>query len=200
MHRIAVAIFLLTTVSALAEPALTISCEDKLFAEDSTHERLVAAFGKQNVALISQKEGARVEVSSVIFPKDPKRKLTVIWDDPQGRTLPRTLIIEKPSEWTAPKGVRLGMPVEELEQLNGAPFPVQGFNGFSKGSMEWTDGGLGFQPGGCFLSGTLAPTAAVPKPKNEKFFGNVSYPSTDPNIRLAKPVLSQLMVHFKVAR
>jgi hypothetical protein len=69
MHRFVVALFLLTSGTAFAEPSLTVSCEDALFAKDSSHQRLVAAFGKQNVALVSEKNGPiGVEVKSVIFP------------------------------------------------------------------------------------------------------------------------------------
>jgi hypothetical protein len=35
MRRLALVFFLLATGSALAEPSLTISCEDPLFAKDS---------------------------------------------------------------------------------------------------------------------------------------------------------------------
>jgi hypothetical protein len=43
MHRTAIVFwFLLVSRAAFAEPALTVSCEDPVFAKDTTHERLVA--------------------------------------------------------------------------------------------------------------------------------------------------------------
>jgi len=199
MHRLAIAFLLLTTDAARAEPALTISCEDPLFAKDSSHERLVAAFGKQNVALVSERGAVGPEVKSVIYPKDPKRKLTVEWDDAKTRAVPRTLIIEKPSQWAAPKGVRIGTPLEELETLNGAPFTIIGFAGFLAGQVGWS-GALHLQPGGCFLGATLEPTAKLTKPEMDKVASTNSFTSTDPPMRQAQPVISRLLVFFLAAR
>ena len=201
MHRLAIAFLLLTTGVARAEPALTVSCEDALFAKDSSHARLVAAFGKQNVALVSENGVAGAEVKSVIYPNDPKRKLTVEWDDVKARAVPRVLIIEKPSQWVAPKGVRIGTPLAELEQLNGAPFTIIGFGGFLGGQVGWS-GGLHMQPGGCFIGAQLEPTVKLPKPQNDKVPSNniTSYTSTDPPMRQAQPVIARLLVSFMVGR
>jgi hypothetical protein len=200
MPRLAIAFFLLTTGSAVAEPALMISCEDKIFAKDSTHDRLVAAFGKQNVALVSERVPSGTEVRSVIYPKDPKRKLTVTWDDGAARAIPRTLSIEKPSQWAAPRGVRIGTPLDELERLNGAPFTIAGFGRFAGGTIDWRDGGLLMQPGGCFIYGTMEPTVKLPKPQMDKISGIENYPSTHPLMRQAQPVMSELHVGFAAAR
>jgi hypothetical protein len=51
------------TATTVAEPALTISCQDPLFAKDSTHERLVEASGNQNVALVPHSQ------RSLVHPK-----------------------------------------------------------------------------------------------------------------------------------
>jgi len=199
MHRLAIAFLLLTAGVAHAEPALTISCEDTLFAKDSSHQRLVAAFGKQNVTLVSEGGTAGGVTQSVIYPRDPKRKLIMQWDDPKARATPRVVIIEKPSQWAAPKGVRIGTPLAELEQLNGAPFIIIGFGGFLGGQVGWS-GGLHMQPGGCFIGATMEPTAKLPKPQMDKIRSNNNFPSTDPLMRQAQPVISKLVVSFLAGR
>jgi hypothetical protein len=199
MHRLAIASLLLTTGLARAEPALTISCEDRLFAKDSSHQRLVAAFGRQNVALVSGQGPLGSDAQSVIYPRDPKRKLVVQWDDPKAHAIPRAVIIEKPSQWAAPKGVRIGTPLAELEQLNGAPFVIIGFGGFLGGQVGWS-GGLHMQPGGCFIGATVEPTAKLPKPQQTKITSNSNFPSTDPLMRQAQPVISKLLVSFLAGR
>jgi hypothetical protein len=197
VRRLAIAFFLLATGLARAEPALTISCEDKLFAKDSSHQRLVAAFGKQNVALESERAGPNIEMKSVIFPKDPKRKLTVVWDDNETRSVPRVLIIEKPSQWAAPKGIRLGTTLEELERLSGAPFTLSGF-GFLGGAVE--SDALRDLPGNCNIEVTMAPTAKLPKPEMNKVSTLENFTSTDPLMRKAQAVVSRLQVSFPNGR
>jgi len=198
MRRLAIAFVLLGTSLARAEPALTISCEDRLFAKDSSHQRLVAAFGKQNVALESERAGPNIDFQSVIFPKDPKRKLIVVWDDGESRSVPRTLIIEKPSQWAAPKGIRLGMPLAELERASGAPVTITGFSFFMGGGVE--SDGLRNLPGGCGISITMEPTAKLPRPQMDKISTRDSFPSTDPLIHKAQPVINRLSVSFAPGR
>ena len=196
MHRILTAFFLLTG-SAFAEPALTISCEDPLFAKDTTHERLVAAFGTQNVKIVSEKgpEGMPPNVRSVIYPNDPKRRLEVSWNDGKARAKPFAFVFEKPSQWVAPKGVRVGTTLEELERLDGAAFTIAGFGGLVDGMASFP-GALGKLPGGCFLGGSMAPTAKLPKATMNKISGDDDFPSTHKVIRQAKPVLHQVQVVY----
>lgn len=201
MHRFAVAVFLLTTGSALAEPSLTISCEDRLFAKDSSHQRLVEAFGTQNVALVSEKNGPTgVEVKSVIFPKDPRRKLTVVWTDRAARAVPELAIIEKPSQWAAPNGVRFANTLDELERANGAPFTIGGFSAFLGGQVEWEGGSLGALPGGCFIAATMEGTVRLSKAQMDRISTSNRFPSTDALMRQARPALSGLTVQFKAGR
>jgi hypothetical protein len=196
MHRIMAAL-LLFTGSAFAEPALTISCEDPLFAKDTTHERLVAAFGAQNVRAVSEKgpEGMPPNVRSVVYPNDPKRRLEVSWNDGKARAKPFAFVFDKPSQWVAPKGVRVGTSLAELEQLDGGAFTIAGFGGLTDGMASWT-GALSKLPGGCFLAGSMAPTVKLPKAAMNKISGDEDFPSTHLVMRQAKPVLHQVQVVY----
>ena len=197
MHRILAALSVLFAGSASAQPALTISCEDPVFAKDTTHERIVAAFGVPNVRLVSEKgpEGMPPNVKSVIYPNDAKKRLEVIWNDGQARARPFAFVFEKPSQWAAPKGVRIGTTLAELERLDGGAFTITGFGGLTEGMASWP-GALGKLPGGCFLGGSMEPTAKLPKATMNKISGDDDFPSTHPIMRQAKPVLHQVQVVY----
>jgi hypothetical protein len=108
-------------------------------------------------------------------------------------------VFSKPSQWTAPKDVRVGTPLAELEKLTGAPFTISGFGGLLDGQVGWT-GGLHMQPGGCFVSGTMETTAKLPKRQMDKISGDDDFPSTNPIMRQAKPVMFQVQVVYPTAQ
>jgi hypothetical protein len=176
---------------------LVISCEDPVFAEDTTHDRVVAAFGKENVRLVSEPgpEGSPPNVKSVIYPNDPKRRLEISWNNGKARAEPFAFLFEQKSQWVAPLGVRIGTSLAELEKLNGEPFTLSGFGGMLDGMAGWT-GALNKLPGGCFLGGNLSPTAKLPKRVMDKISGDDDFPSTHPAMRQAKPTLHQVQVVY----
>jgi hypothetical protein len=177
--------------------ALVISCEDPLFAVDTSHERLVAAFGAANVKLVSEPgpEGDPPNVSSVIYPNDPKRRLNVSWHNGTARAEPFAFLFEQKSQWVAPLGVRIGTSMTELEKLNGKPFELTGFAGLADGHVALT-GRFSKLPGGCFLSGDLSPTVKLPTRLMDKISSDDDFPSTHPLMRRAKPTLHQVQVVY----
>jgi hypothetical protein len=153
------ATLLLSVLPALTQPALTIDCENPTFA---SHERLVAAFGKDNATVIEEPgpKGMAPNVKSVVYPKDPKRRLEVRWQDGGKRARPFAFTFEKPSQWVAPLGVRIGSSLEELEKIDGKPFGIAGFGGLLDGMVSFS-GTLDKLPGGCSLGGNMEPTAKL---------------------------------------
>ena len=71
--------FGLAALPVHAQPALTIDCENPTFAKDTSHARLVTAFGKDNVAMIDE-PGTRPAARSF----RTKRRLVVIWGTGRG--------------------------------------------------------------------------------------------------------------------
>jgi hypothetical protein len=189
------------TAHAQAQSALTIDCENPTFAKDSSHERLVAAFGKDNVTIVQEPgpKGMPPNVKSVIYPKDAKRRLEVSWHDGTSRARPFSFNFEKPSQWVAPKGVRVGTTLEELEKLNGKPFHIAGFGGLRDGMAMFT-GALDKAPGGCSVGGSLETTVKLPKRTMDKISGDDDFPSTHPIVRQAKPRLHQVDVVYQDER
>ncbi|WP_243368512.1 hypothetical protein [Microvirga solisilvae] len=89
--------------------------------------------------------------ASTIFPKDPARNIEVVWWNEKARKRPSS-IQTSGSAWNGPKGIRVGMTLDEVEALNGRPFTLYGFGwDFGGTSSDWKGGDLAALPGGCNL-------------------------------------------------
>ncbi|MFL4997333.1 MAG: hypothetical protein ACJ8DF_11525, partial [Microvirga sp.] len=114
------------------------------FAKDTDHKLLIAAFGRANVSRepIREPEGLEVR-ASVVFPKDPVWRLVVLWSDE--KALRRTgRIHQMGSGWSGPEGLQVGSPIEAVENANGKPFVLYGFEWDYGGTVEsWKGGALG---------------------------------------------------------
>src|SRR5262249_62030773 len=98
--------------------------------------------------------------ASVLYPKDAKRHLEVLWSNETSRSGTRLIVINGQSTWTGPKGLHLGLPIAAVEKLNGKPFQLAGFDQDNAGSvLDWQSGALEKVPGGCKVGLRLAPDA-----------------------------------------
>ncbi|MCE1237577.1 MAG: hypothetical protein LWW93_14605 [Hyphomicrobiales bacterium] len=175
-----------TAQSELATPSL--SCVGPL-AADSSHAKVVAAFGKENVVW-TQVDGAEGEKigATVLFPKDPKRRIELFWNDDKKRSGLSSARPGPKNLAAAPNGVRPGMTVAEVEKLNGKPFLLSGFGWDYGGSVtDWKGGALDKPaPGGCIVSVRFA----LPESADAvaaKVAGDQEFSSNDKNIRAARP-------------
>ena len=122
-----------------------LGCEGA-FARDTTHAKLVAAFGAKNVAFkeVDAAEGSKGR-ATVLFDDDPTKRIVVFWHD-EKRTRPSMIKVSAPSLWVGPGGIGNGMKLTDVEKLNGKPFKLAGF--------DWDGGGLVRE-----LDGKLKPSA-----------------------------------------
>ena len=108
--------------SAKPSDGTTISCDNPLFAKDTSHARLVAHFGATNVA-VRQMAGDFDDDPPVYFsrinPKDSRKGLVLVWADGKAMSQLQYIMIERASEWTAPHGLRAGATLDELENALG---------------------------------------------------------------------------------
>lgn len=180
-----------------AEPAHAVACSGA-FAKNSGHLRLAQAYGMQNVEFteVSGDDGSTL-MASVIFPKDPKRRLEVLWDDDAQRVGTRMVVIGGQSTWTAPKGVRLGLPLAALEKLNGKPFKLMGFE---KGGMaivsDWNNGALGLLTDGCKVGVQFKPDPKATATTLGAVGSDKEFASSDPAVRAAKPTIGEIIVGY----
>lgn len=139
-----------------------VACEGP-FARDTSHAKLVAAFGAKNVAFkdLDGAEGSK-EKATVLFDDDPTRRIVVFWHDGKNRAKPSMINVSAPSLWIGPGGIGNGMKLTEVEKLNGKPFKLAGFDWDGGGFVRELDGRL--KPGGCNLVIRFEPGIANPLP------------------------------------
>ncbi len=171
------------------------------FGRDTSHAALSEAFGAENVTYkrIDAPQGS-TGMATILFEHDRKRRLVFEWRDETNRARPIYIGIDAKSEWIAPPGIRVGMPIEDVERLNGRPFRLNGFGWDLGGAARFgkRDGRLGDLPSGCHLGLTFEPTAeGLPLGgKYRPLSGNVDLRSDMLLLREVKPVVMEILIVF----
>ena len=126
---------------APAAPAnvLTLVCDGRSFARDTTIDTIRNTFGTGNVTVGAPDEGFQ---DVWVFANDPRRAIDVRFvDDGGGLRLESAQIMGTDSEWVLPGGLKIGDNLETVERYNGKPFGLWGFGGDNGGASEDWNGG-----------------------------------------------------------
>ena len=156
------------------------------------------AYQSRNVAFtqVDAASGAKV-MASVLFAKDPKRRLEVWWSKPATRTDTHLIVINGQSDWIAPGELHLGLTLAELERLNGKPFKLLGFNKEHVATLsDWNGGQLAAIPGGCKIG---LSSARRPKASASALAGapaDRAFSSGDSALRAVNPTVSEILVAY----
>jgi len=185
----------------VARPAHTakprvIACSG-LFGPDSNHAKLAVAFHAKNVgfAQVDAGSGAKV-MATVLFAGDPKQRLEVWWSNPASRSATHLIVINGQSDWIAPGELHLGLTLAELEQLNGKPFKLSGFDKNNVATLtDWGGGQLSAPAGGCKVGISLR---AEPKAASasSNFSADRAYSSNDAALRAVNPAVSEILIAY----
>ncbi len=169
-----------------------------VFGKDSSHVKLAAAFAAKNIAYtqVDTASGNKV-MASVLFAKNPKRRLEVWWSKPESRSDTHLIVINGQSNWAAPGELRLGLTLAEVEKLNHKPFKLSGFNKDNIATLsDWNGGELAAPPGGCTVGISLraAPTTSAAAlgglPADREFTSAAAV------MRAANPTVSEILVAY----
>jgi hypothetical protein len=162
------------------------------FAKDSGMLALAMAFDSRNMIFTHESvQGTDVGVT-VLFPKDPKRRLEVWWSNPN-RTGTYLIDIAGKSIWTGPGGLRLGLTLEQLEKLNKKPFKLKAFDKDNISSVSsWNDGALAKLPGDCKAGVNMHADAKDDAALPDK----AEYDSDDPALRAFKPTVAEILIGY----
>ena len=157
---------------------------------------LAMAFGNNNVTFAQQKvQDTEVGITTV-FPKDPKRRLDVWWNNPN-RTGTFLIDIAGKSTWTGPEGLHLGLTLAELEKRNHKPFKLKGFDKEGVASVsDWDGGALGALAGGCKASVSFRADAKTAKDAASALAADKEYSSSDSAVRAAKLSVSEILIGY----
>jgi hypothetical protein len=176
----------------------TLACTGP-FARDTTHAKLVAAFGAQNVTLerVDGPEGKK-RTATVLFGDDPTKRVEIYWHDMRKRARPATILISTPSQWVGPYGITLGLTATQVEKINGKAFNINGFGWDGGGYAGTFDGKLASVPGGCHLAVRFEATIANPLPtaRYAAIIGDKKILSSNALMRRSKPMLSEWSVGY----
>ena len=166
-------------------------CEG-IFAENTTLAAIKAEFGKENV-VTGEVPGPEGEIftATTIYPGDPEREMQVRWWDEKNLTYFAGVTLGAGD--IGPGGVKAGMPIEEVEAINGEPFGLMGFFWDYGGGAGFTSGQLSVLPGGCHLGLRLSPTIdQLPEDVSLAISGDVELRSDMPVVRAAKVAVYQV--------
>jgi hypothetical protein len=169
-----------------------------VFGHDSSHAKLAMAYRARNVAFsqVDAASGAKV-MASVLFAKDPKRRLEVWWSKPATRTETHLIVINGQSDWIAPGELRLGLTLAQLEQLNGKSFKLLGFNKDRVSTLtDWNGGQLTGLPGGCKIGVSLRADPNAPPSALSNAPADRGFSSADAALRAANPTVSEILVAY----
>lgn len=168
-----------------------------VFARDSSHAKLAAAFRSRNVAFtqVDGVSGAKI-MATVLFAKDPRRRLEVWWANQTSRSDTHLIVINGQSDWSAPGQLRLGLTLPQLEQINGKPFKLMGVDKNNVATLTtWNGGEVAAVPGGCKVGISLRPRLASASalsalPATREFI------SSDAALRAVDPIVSEILVTY----
>ena len=182
--------------AAPAPAGRAVACSG-VFAKDTTHLKLATVFAAQNVTFtdVEVSEYAKV-MATVLFPKDPKRRLEVWWQNEAARSGIYLIVINGQSAWSTPKGLRLGLGLAAIEKLNGKPFKLKGFDKDGGSVSDWQEGALASLPGGCKVGARLAPSPKAPQAAREEVASTREFLSTDATMRAAAPAIAEIILGY----
>lgn len=171
-----------------------------MFAKESSHTKLAAAFGAGNVtwAQVDGPDATKLN-ASVLFPRDAKRRLEVLWTNEDERTDTQVIVINGQSTWTGPKGVKLGTTLAALEKLNGKPFTMKGFKGDNGGLVTSWEGGALDKLGNCRVGVRFGPDPKAPAPHEGEADALVSdkdFLSNAPAVRSLAPKIAEIIIGY----
>lgn len=181
--RLALAALLILTATSAWSAEIT--CEG-VFNQKATLAEIETAFGKQNVVTgeVPGPEGTTM-IATTIYPGDPERTMQVRWWDEEKSTYLAGLTLAKGD--TGPGGVKVGMPIEQVQAINGEPFALMGFYWDYGGSAGFESGRLSDLPGGCYLNLQLSPTLeTLPEDVSSAISGDIELRSDQPEVLAAK--------------
>lgn len=132
----------------------------------------------------------------MVFPNDPKRRLEVLWQNEAARADTALIVINGQSQWSAPKGLRIGMPLAALEKANGKPFKLAGLDQANGGMVtDWNGGALASLPGGCSIGVRLAADPKAPETARAAVAGT-DVASNDAALKAAKLGIVEIILGY----
>lgn len=188
---------------ATAQIPTVIDCAGP-FARAGNEAALVKAFGAANVkrSRIDIGEGMS-EPGTSLFPRDPKRRIDILWYDKTRRRQPSHIMIREGSDWSIPvpgqpqARIKPGTTLAEVEAANSGPFTILGFGWDGGGHAgDWRGGRLGAHPAGCSVSMRFDHAQGADPAALDKISGDTEFASSDADMRVIKPFVGSITLEW----
>jgi hypothetical protein len=189
------------TVSASSKPAAgagmkAVTCSGA-FSKDSSNLKLAIMFDQKNVSFSDITVNGSSVGASTVYPKDPKRRIDIWWQNPANRSGIYLILINGQSTWAAPGGMKLGLTLADLEKLNHKPFKLKGFDKDNNATVsDWDGGALATLAGGCKSGVTLQPDSKASPESISALPADKEFSSNDPAMRDVKPKVSEILIGY----
>ncbi len=180
-----------------APPANVVTCGG-IFGKDASHLKLAQKYDSRNVIFtdVDGPDGSKIK-ATVLYPRDPKRRLELLWQNEASRSDTQVIVITGQSAWSAPRGLKLGMALAAVEKANGRPFALSGFGPDGVASVTgWEDGALAALPGGCKVGLRLAADRNASEAVRKAVTSDSSFLSNDAALRAAKPTVTEILIGY----
>jgi hypothetical protein len=173
----------------------------------TTRAELDTLFGKENVREQNLDISEGPDTATVVFPDDASAALAITWDRERAANVYVCFGTKTgPCRWKTASGIRIGLPIRELQRLNGKTFQVSGYGFDGQGAVtSWRQGALEEPPGSCgHLVVRLSPQAEIegrPMSKEEandmkSLQGDKKFASSSIPLLELNPVVSSLTMEF----
>jgi hypothetical protein len=146
----------------------------------TSEAQLIKRFGRRSVARTTIPIGqGEEEPGTVLFPRDPRQTIEILWKSQSMRVSPKHARVRgDESAWIVAPGVRLGLSLQELEVLNGAPFTLTGFGDAYEGTvLSWNRGALDVALGSASRVAVRLAPSPTERPAAAAFIGNREFSS-----------------------
>jgi hypothetical protein len=175
----------------------TVACSGP-FSKDSSSLKLAMVFDSTNLSFEDVDVNGTKVGASILYPKDPKRRLEIWWQNPANRSGTYLILINGKSTWGAPNGLKLGLTLPDLEKLNHKPFKLKGFDKDGTATVsDWDGGALSKIPGDCKSGVSLQPDAKAAPDAVTALTADKEYNSSDPEMRTLKPRVSEILIGYQ---
>ena len=177
----------------------------QVFGPETTLESLAAAFGEANVVSADVHVGEGLYEPGAIIFGDTENRVEVTWRDTlNSRSPARVRVQNAGSSWATPQGLRVGLDLHSVAEINGRPFELTGFGWDYSGTVvSWEGGQLEASPGErCRIFTRLAPAEEFGDDPEwtqaaNQVWGSSSYPSDHPAMQLLNPTVYELLIVFR---
>jgi hypothetical protein len=135
-------------------------------------------------------------MASVLFPKDPQRRLEMLWNNDSSRSGMQVIVITGKSNWTAPRGVKLGTQIAAVEKLNGKPFTLGAFGADGSTAADWQGGALLSLQGGCKIGMRFVADPKAPQDARSQLASAKELQSSDASVRAVRPTVAEILIGY----